>query len=164
VKTQTAEKEKLASVLFLNLCFFTILFSIAFSNADATKMPWTYAIAIVVFFLTGFLLMVYVINHQSQEGVTMKHNLIFACILILAASVLNAEDVAHCRVSLGVQMPKDVKGTTSLTLYFKPPFERPPVCVVDFGEAQFSTVNSGYAVLGGRQNSRVDFTCLERKP
>jgi hypothetical protein len=85
-------------------------------------------------------------------------------VFVLSVSALNAEDVAHCRVSLGVQMPKDIKGTTSLTFYFKPPYERPPVCTVDFGEAQFSTVNAGYAVLGGRQNSQVDFHCDERKP
>ena len=87
-----------------------------------------------------------------------------ALLIIALFACSGMEDVARCRVSLGVQMPKDAKPITSLTLYFKPPFERPPVCTVDFGEAQFSTVNAGYAVLGGKQNSRVDFTCLERKP
>ena len=67
-------------------------------------------------------------------------------------------------LELGVQMPKDTKPITSLVLYFKHPPERPPICTVDFGEAQFSTVNAGYAVLGGRANTRVDFHCSERTP
>jgi hypothetical protein len=68
----------------------------------------------------------------------------------------------HCTVSLGVEMPKAEKGLAKLTIYFEPPFERPPVCSVISGEAQFVTVNSGYARLAGKAERRVVFACKER--
>jgi hypothetical protein len=85
--------------------------------------------------------------------------LIFA--LLLAAS-LNAQGGPHCRVLLGVQMPTG-RGVSKVVIYFLPPFKAKPDCSINFGEATFLKVETGWVEIAAKPDTRVDFGCVEHE-